>query len=248
MTIGSDRVMLITGASQRIGAAIARLAHELGFRVVIHYRASSESAAQLAASLNRLRPDSAVCLSSDFADPTGCAVLIESAVTQWGGLDVLVNNASEFFPTPVGSIALADIQKTFNANVFAPLLLTQAALPSLRARRGAVVNILDIYAEQVHPAHSVYCASKAALAMLTRALALECAPEVRVNGVAPGAILWPQGDSAVSEEVKANMLEKIPLRKTGTAEQIAAAVTYLCSEDAAFITGQTITMDGGRTL
>ncbi len=240
--------MLITGASQRIGAAIARKAHERGYRVVVHYRASAEPAELLVRSLNDVRADSAISLSADFSQLDHCNQLIASAIAQWGRLDVLVNNASEFFPTPLGAITQNHLQQIFNANVFAPLLLAQAAMPELQRRQGAVVNILDIYAKLVHRDHSVYCASKAALSMLTASLAVECAPEVRVNGVAPGAILWPVGESEVSETAKACMLEKIPLRKTGAADQIAAAVMYLCGDDAGFITGQTIAIDGGRTL
>ncbi len=243
----TDKVMLITGASQRIGAAIGRKAHSEGYRVVVHYRTSATQAASLVESLNKSRADSAVSLPADFADLTHCSQLIEAAVSRWGRLDVLVNNASEFFPTPLGDIEPACLQQTFSANVFAPLLLTQAALPQLRSRNGAVVNILDIYAGVAHPDHSVYCASKAALSMLTRSLAVECAPDVRVNGVAPGAILWPDGQSEITEQAKAEMLKKIPLAKTGKAEHIAAAVTYLCSANAEFITGQTIAIDGGRT-
>lgn len=239
--------MLITGASQRIGAAIARRAHSEGYRVVIHYRTSRDSAARLVETLNSVRSGSAVCLAADFANVNSCNPLIDAAVEQWGRLDVLVNSASEFYPTPVGNVTPADLERIFSANVFAPLLLSQAALPALRQAHGSVVNILDIYAARVHPDHSVYCASKAALSMLTRSLAVECAPHVRVNAVAPGAILWPDGGSAISEQAKTAMLEKIPLRKTGSAEQIAGAVSYFCSDDAEFITGQTLAIDGGRS-
>ena len=244
----SDKVMLVTGASQRIGAAIARQAHSAGYRVVLHYRHSVEPASALVKALNDIRPCSAVCLKADFGSLSECRVLIDSVVEKWGRLDALVNNASEFFPTPLGTIENQQIEKIFNANVFAPLLLSQAALPALKKQQGAVVNIVDIYAKLVHPQHTVYCASKAALLMLTKSLAHECAPEVRVNGVAPGAILWPEGESAVSALGKAQMLDKIPLKKTGTAAQIAAAVLYFCSDNAAFITGQVLSVDGGRTL
>ena len=240
--------MLITGASQRIGAAITRSAHEHGYCVIVHFRASAAAAATLVQSLNNIRSNSAISLAADFNELHQCKLLIDSAVAQWGRLDVLVNNASEFFPTPLGSIATAELETLFNANVFAPLLLSQAALPELTRQQGAVVNILDIYATLTHREHSVYCASKAALSMLTRSLAVECAPQVRVNGVAPGAILWPQGPGAVSDQAKAEMLAKIPLNKIGRAQHIAAAVMYLCSDDAQFITGQTIAIDGGRTL
>jgi pteridine reductase len=240
--------MLITGASQRIGAAIARRAHEHGYCVIVHYRSSAAAAAKLVQSLNDSRSNSAISLAADFKDLQQCRLLIDAAVAQWGRLDVLVNNASEFFPTPLGSIGTAELETLFNANVFAPLLLSQAALPELGRHNGAVVNILDIYAKLTHREHSVYCASKAALSMLTRSLAVESAPQVRVNGVAPGAILWPEGPSAVSDDEQAKMLAKIPLNKIGNPQQIAAAVMYLCSDDAQFITGQTIAIDGGRTL
>ncbi|MEM7256029.1 MAG: pteridine reductase [Pseudomonadota bacterium] len=243
----ADRVMLVTGASQRIGAAIARRAHQHGYRVVVHFRGSAPAASALTESLNASRADSAICLQADFAELDGCEQLIQAATRHWDRLDVLVNNASEFFPTAVGQITQADLHRTFNANVFAPLLLTQAAMPQLSRCDGAVVNILDIYAQHVKPDHSVYCASKAALAMLTRSLAVDCAPQVRVNGIAPGAILWPEGESALTDHEKAALLSAIPLGKTGSAEQIAAAVIYLCSSDAEFITGQTLAIDGGRT-
>lgn len=239
--------MLVTGASQRIGAAIAQRAHQQGYRVVVHCRGSVQAAAALTDMLNEVRPDSAISVQADFAHLDSCEQLITRAVSQWGRLDVLVNNASEFFPTVPGTISQHDLLRTFSANVFAPLLLVQAALPELTRCQGAVVNILDIYSQRVKPDHSVYSASKAALAMLTRSLAVDCAPTVRVNGVSPGAILWPEGESALSEQEKTSLLNAIPLRKTGSAEQIAAAVLYLCSDDAAFITGQTLAVDGGRT-
>ena len=237
--------MLVTGASQRIGAAIVRHAHSAGYRVIVHYRRSAEQAGNLVASLNAEREHSAVSLQADFANPETFERLIDAATAVWERLDVLVNNASEFSPAPVGSIGYAQLQETFTANVFAPLLLSQAALPALRRQRGAVINILDIYANRVHPDHTVYCASKAALSMITKSLAVECAPDVRVNGIAPGAILWPEGQIAVTDEAKAAMLEKIPLQRIGDAKQIALAVEYLCKAD--FVTGQTIAIDGGRT-
>lgn len=240
--------MLITGASQRIGAAIARIAHAQGYRVVVHYRSAVDAASKLVDSLNSIRRNSAICVATDLCESGRCKPLVDSVLDQWGRFDVLVNNASEFFPTPLGAVERQQLDKIFSANVFAPLLLTQAALPALRRHQGAVVNIVDIFGELVHPQHSVYCASKAALSMLTRSLAHECAPEVRVNGVAPGAILWPEGVGAKSEREKKRILEQIPLRKTGSVEQIAAAVLYLCSDDAAFVTGQVLSVDGGRTL
>ena len=237
-----QKVCLITGAAKGIGQAIAEIFHQEGGIVLI-----SDIDDKSGQALAKTLPQSEYH-HLDVKHETEWKKITTYILDKYGRLDVLVNNASEFFPTPVGSINLDQIESIFKTNVFAPLLLTQAALPALRHAQGAVVNILDIYAGRVHPEHSVYCASKAALSMLTRSLALECAPHVSVNGVAPGAILWPEGDSATSDEAKAAMLEKIPLRKTGSADQIAGAVSYLCSRDAEFITGQTIVIDGGRTV
>lgn len=245
---GSEKVALVTGASQRIGAAIARRAHRAGYRVFIHYRSSASSASRLADELNRERPDSAACGQADFSAPDSCSELIASCIGQWGQLDLLVNNASEFFPTPLGSITVDNLEKTFAANVFAPLLLVQAAGPHLQSTGGCIVNVVDIYAHKVHRDHAVYCASKAALAMLTKSLAVELAPAVRVNGIAPGAILWPEGEVGLTEEKKSAALAKVPLKRMGSAEQIAAAVMYFSSIDASFITGQILPIDGGRTL
>lgn len=243
-----NKVMLITGASKRIGAAIAKQAHERGYCVGIHYRSSEHAATTLVNSLNSARPDSAIKTQADFADNTVYSKLVESCLQKWGRLDVLINNASEFFPTPLGSIEIGQIERTFQANVYAPLLLTQAAMSELKKKNGSVINIVDIYASTVHPEHPVYCASKAALSMLTKSLAIECAPDVRVNGIAPGAILWPDGEGALSQESKERRLKLIPLDKTGSVEQIASAVLYLCGESAGFITGQILTLDGGRSL
>lgn len=242
------KVALITGASQRIGAAIAAHLHGNGYNVFIHYRSSADAAAGLVDQLNRQRANSAVCGQADFSNLHSCEQLVVACVKQWGQLDLLVNNASEFFPTAFGSIGVDDIERTFTANVYAPLLLVQSANQYLQASAGSVVNIVDIYANIVHRNHAVYCGSKAALAMLTRSLAVELAPGVRVNGVAPGAILWPDAEAALSEDAKSEVLGKVPLQRMGTAEHIAAAVLYLASEDAGFVTGEILNVDGGRAL
>lgn len=244
----SSKVALVTGASQRIGAAIAAIAHGQGYKVALHYRHSMDAASELAVAFNQDRPDSAICVKADFALPATESELIAACIDKWGQLDLLVNNASEFFPTPVGSIDLKTLETIFSANVYAPLLLAQAAWPWLQRGGGSVVNIVDIYASKVHKDHPVYCASKAAMAMLTKSLAVEFAPAVRVNGVAPGAILWPEGEAALTQDKKDSLLGNIPLTKTGNAAQIANAVMYLAGEDSAFTTGQVITIDGGRTL
>lgn len=242
------KVALVTGASRRIGAAIAELAHSSGYNVLIHFRRTGEAASKLAKQLNQKRPDSAVCVQADFSEPESCNELITESAECWGQLDLLVNNASEFFPTPIGSITSAQISSVFSANVSAPLLLAQAARPYLQRGNGSIVNIVDVYASVVHRDHPVYCASKAALAMLTKSLAVELAPAIRVNGVAPGAILWPDGESAITDDQKVSMIESVPLSKTGDARQIASAVMYLAGDDASFMTGHIMTIDGGRTL
>ncbi len=242
------KVAVVTGASQRIGAAIARQAHSGGYNVLIHYRNSGKAALALAEQLNHQRADSAACVQADFSEPGSCSELITECAERWGQLDLLVNNASEFFPTPIGTISSAQITSVFAANVYAPLLLAQAARPYLQSSNGSVVNIVDVYASVVHRDHPVYCASKAALAMLTKSLAVDLAPAIRVNGIAPGAILWPDGESAITDNQKAAAIENIPLSKTGDASQIASAVMYLASDAAAFMTGHIMTIDGGRTL
>lgn len=244
----TEKVVLVTGASQRIGAAIAARAHSSGYRVAIHYRSSEKEANALADQFNKRRADSSICVAADFSNADSGTQLVDACVSQWGRLDLLVNNASEFFPTPVGKISKSDLEKTFSANVFTPLLLSQAALPHLKSTHGSIVNIVDIYASVVRAEFSVYSSSKAALQMLTKSLAVECAPYVRVNGIAPGAILWPDGESALTDAEKQSLLQKVPLDKTGTADQIAAATLYLASGDAGFVTGQILSIDGGRSL
>lgn len=241
-------VAIVTGAAKRIGEAICKCLHRNGYRIVVHYRSDPAAANALVAELNQIRPDSAVCKQSDLSHAGSPEDLVAAAVDQWGQLDLLVNNASEFYPTPVGQISPEDFQRIFNSNVQAPLLLAQSALPHLKVAKGSVVNILDIYASVVHKEHPVYCASKAALSMLTRSLAVEFAPTVRVNGVAPGAILWPDGEAELPEAKKSSVLDNIPLGVMGRPTQIAEAVNYLAGCHAEFITGQTLAIDGGRTL
>lgn len=244
----TPKVVIVTGASRRIGAAIASAAHSQGYRVLVHYRSSEKEARILTEKFNKHRSDSAVSVHADFADSNSCEQLVSACISHWGRLDLLVNNASEFYPTPVGSISKADLQKLYAANVFAPLLLSQAAQPHLKIQQGSIVNIVDIYASVVRADYSVYSSCKAALQMLTKSLAVELAPQVRVNGIAPGAILWPDGGEALSKIEKQTLLQKVPMQKKGNAEQIAAAVLFLASEDAGFTTGQILSVDGGRSL
>ncbi len=242
------KAALITGAAKRIGECITRALHQSGYNVLVHYRSDQNQAMDLINDLNRVRSDSAIGKQLDLTDDGSAENLVGAAIDRWGRLDLLVNNASEFFPTPVGAITAEVFQRMFATNVQAPLLLAQAAFPHLQLVKGNVINILDIYASVVHKDHPVYCASKAALSMLTKSLAVEFAPSVRVNGVAPGAILWPDGDAAIADEKKSAVLNRIPLARMGNPEQIAASVNYLASADADFITGQILSIDGGRTL
>jgi len=241
-------VAIVTGAAKRIGESICRVLHRSGYNVLVHYRADQSLALALINDLNNIRPNSAIGKQADLTHDGAAEGLVGAAVNQWDRLDLLVNNASEFSPTPIGAISMEVMQRMFASNVHAPLLLAQAAFPHLQSVKGSVVNILDIYASVVHKEHPVYCASKAALSMLTKSLAIEFAPTVRVNGVAPGAILWPDGEAEISDEKKSGIARKIPLSRMGNPAQIAAAVKYLSGVDADFITGQILSIDGGRTL
>jgi len=238
-------VVLVTGAARRIGAAIARRLHAEGFDLALHCRRSRSELDVLVAELERARPRSTLALDADLADPSRWTPLVDSALERFGRLDGLVNNASAFHATPLGSITAADWDELFAANARAPLFLAQAAAPALRATRGAIVNLVDIYAGRPLPGHSVYCMAKAALALATRALAQELAPEVRVNGVAPGAVLWPEQGS--SDEQRAALLARTPLARMGAPDDIAGAVLWLL-RDAPYVTGEIVRVDGGRSI
>ena len=239
------KVVLVTGAARRIGAAIVTRLHENGARVAIHYRGSAAEAAALAGSLNRIRPESAAPFQADLLDNEQIAPLID-AVVDWGGrLDGLVNNASTFYPTPIGTITEDHWTDLMGSNLKAPLFLSQAAVPHLRLQQGAIVNLVDIHAQRPLRNHPVYGPAKAGLAMLTRALAKDLAPAIRVNGVSPGAILWPE--EGMTPEAEASILKQIPLKRTGEPADIARAVLFLV-QDAPYITGQIIAVDGGRSI
>ena len=239
------KVALITGAAKRIGAAIASKLHQSGANVAVHYRGSGDQAAALVDNLNSKRADSAAAFQADLSDTGQLPRLIE-AVVQWkSSLDILVNNASRFYPTPPGEITEADWDDLMGSNLKAPLFLSQAALPELRKAGGAIVNIVDIHAQRPLRNHTVYGPSKAALAMLTRSLAKDLAPDVRVNGVSPGAILWPE--DGISDTTKDLILKQIPLERGGDPDDIAACVLYLV-KDATYVTGQIIAVDGGRSI
>ena len=241
----TGKVALITGAARRIGAAIATRLHEAGARVAIHYRGSADEANALAAALNEIRANSARTFQADLNDTAALPELV-AAVVEWGGqIDVLVNNASSFYPTPPGEITESDWDDLVGSNLKAPLFLAQAALAELRQTRGVIVNMIDIHAQRPLKNHPVYGPAKAGLAMLTRSLAKDLAPEIRVNGIAPGAILWPEDD--MSDATKQSILDQVPLGRPGDPDDIAGCVLYLV-RDATYVTGQIIAVDGGRSV
>lgn len=241
----SQRVALVTGSARRIGAAIARHLHQHGYRLALHAHTSNDELQALAFELEATRPGSVLAVEADLRDADAPADLIEQCVAQFGRLDALVNNASNFFPTPMGQVSTAQWDELFAVNTRAPFFLAQAAAPHLRRQHGAIVNLTDLHGTQPLRDHPAYSAAKAALEMATRSLALELAPEVRVNAIAPGAILWPE--QGKTDQAKRALLERTPLARTGTPEDIAEAVRWLL-EDAGFVTGHTLRLDGGRML
>ena len=241
----SHRVALVTGSARRVGAVIARRLHAAGYDLVVHHRDSSGEASKLCAELERERPGSTLVLQADLAQFDRLPELVAQAIGRFGRLDALVNNASAFYPTPIGSITPAQWDDLFAANARAPFFLAQAAAPHLVANAGAIVNLVDIYADSALRNHAVYVMAKAALVAMTRALALDLAPHVRVNAVAPGAVLWPE--QGKSEQAKQAILSSVPLARMGSPEEVAEAVRWLLL-DARYTTGQVVRVDGGRSL
>ncbi|MEO7259528.1 MAG: pteridine reductase [Luteimonas sp.] len=243
-------VTLITGAARRIGAAIARRLHADGYDLALHYRDSTGAMQALATELEGARAGSVLTLQGDLAEFDRLPELVARTVDRFGRLDALVNNASSFFPTPFGVTTPAQWDALFAVNARAPFFLAQAAAPHLQAAHGAIVNLVDIHGERPLRDHAVYGMGKAALILMTRALALELAPDVRVNAIAPGAILWPEPDAhgdGKDDAAKRAMLARTPLGRTGTPEEIADAVRWLLRE-ATYTTGQILRLDGGRML
>lgn len=238
------RNALITGAAARLGRAMARELHR-DHRVIIHYRSSAAAAQQLVEELNRTRPDSARALPGNLARASDCQQLAQEAQRIWGGVDVLVNNASAFYPTPLGHASEGQWDELMTSNLKAPFFLSQALAESLARNQGCIVNMADIHAEKPMPRHPIYCAAKAGLVMLTKSLALELAPRVRVNAIAPGAILWPEQESEGYN--KERILARIPMGRSGEESDIARTLRFLVSE-APYISGQVIAVDGGRNL
>jgi pteridine reductase len=238
------RTALVTGAAKRLGAAIARRLHAEGMNLVLHYNKSEKEAEALAKALNAERGDSAVTAQADLNHVDGLDSLVKAAL-QWRSLDVLVNNASSFYPTPLGQVSEADWDEIMASNLKAPFFLAQAAAPYLRKHRGVIINMVDIHAKRPLRHYPVYCAAKAGLAMLTLSLARELGPEVRVNGIAPGPVLWP--DAGLDAKSKKAILEATALKRKGSEDDVTGAVLYLV-RDADYVTGQIIAIDGGRSI
>ena len=241
----NGKVVLITGAAHRIGAATARLLHRAGANIVLHYRNSAEGARTLADELNALRADSVNLLQGDLLDVTNLPQLVAKAYALWGRLDVLINNASTFYPTPIGSVGEEQWNDLMGTNLKAPFFLSQAAAAHLKAERGSIINIVDIHADQPLREHPIYSMAKAGLVMMTKSLAAELGPEVRVNGIAPGAILWPEND--MDDTIKSKILERTFLKRQGNPQDIARAALFLI-RDADYTTGNILKVDGGRSL
>ncbi len=241
------KVALITGAAKRIGAEVARHLHAANFNLIIHYHHSEPEALSLADELNAARENSALTIKADLNDQDQLNALAKQASEQWQGLSLLVNNASSFYPTPFDKASESDWEDLIGSNLKAPYFLAQALAPALTAAAGCIINIADIYAEKPLRNHIIYSIAKAGNLMLTKSLAQELAPRVRVNGIAPGAILWPEQADKLSDEDKEKMLAKIPLQQRGQAQDIAKAIMYLV-KDAPYVTGQVLTVDGGRSL
>ncbi|OZB61607.1 MAG: pteridine reductase [Lysobacterales bacterium 14-68-21] len=238
-------VALITGGGRRVGAVIARSLHAAGYDLVLHYRHSADAAEALAAELEQQREGSVQLAHAELAALETLPELVTAAIARFGRLDALINNASAFYPTPIDSATPAQWDELFASNAQAPFFLAQAAAPALSQSGGAIVNLVDIYAERPLANHPIYCMAKAALLAMTRSLALDLGPQVRVNAVAPGAVMWPSEGKAYDDKMA--MLERTPLKRAGTPEDVASAVLWLL-RDAPFVTGQVLRIDGGRTL
>ena len=241
-----DKTVLITGAARRVGAEVARALHAEGASLALHYRSSADAAKALVAEFNAVRPGSALAFQADLMETDHLPRLVEEAVRHYGRLDALVNNASSFFATPIGKIGEREWDDLIGTNLKAPLFLAQAAAPHLATARGAIVNITDIHAERPLKNYPLYCAAKAGLAGLTRALALELGPNVRVNAVAPGPILWPE-DGSFDAAAQANVVSRTALKRCGEPADIARTVLFLLAE-APFVSGQILAVDGGRSV
>ncbi len=241
-------VVLITGAARRIGACIARRLHQSQYQIIIHYQNSAAEAEALSEELNNLRPDSACAIKADLCDISSVQILASSGLEHWGRIDALVNNASSFYPTPLPDATPDQWQALFGSNLQGPFFLCQALSKELVGRHGSIVNIADIHARQPLSEHSIYCMAKAGNLMLTKTMAKELAPQVSVNGIAPGVILWPENEqSPGTEKNQQNMLSRIPMNRMGKPGDIAQLAHFLITSPG-YINGQTIAVDGGKHL
>lgn len=238
-------VALLTGGAKRVGAVIARVLHAAGYDLALHCHHSIKEAHTLAAELCTQRPDSVVVLQADLTDLPKLPELTHATLSRFGRLDALINNASAFYPTPLESATVMQWNELFASNAQAPFFLAQAALPALRAARGAIVNLADIYAGRALANHPIYVMAKAALVAMTHSLALDLGPDIRVNGVAPGAVMWPNDGKSYADQQA--MLARTPLQRAGRPEDVASTVLWLL-RDAPFVTGQIIRVDGGRSV
>lgn len=242
-----EKVALITGAAKRVGAAIAQSLHSLGYRIIIHYNSSHQEAKALVNKLNNIRPKSADCIQADLTCWNATEDLATEAEAMWSRLDALINCASSFYPTALGETTQTQWNDLLGSNVQAPFILSQRLAAALQTTKGSIINIADIYGEKPLKNHTVYCLAKSANRMLTQSLAIELAPAVRVNGIAPGAILWPSHQEAFSPEHIKRIQQTVPLKTPGDTDDICQAVIYLL-ENAPYVTGQIISVDGGRSL
>ena len=240
-----EKNVLITGSAKRIGAACARLLHDQGCNVLLHYRSSKAEAELLCDEFNQKRPGSAKLVQGNLRNMKELEAIAQMAMSSWGGVDVLINNASSFYPTPLAEASEEQWDDLLGSNLKAPFFLSKALSDGLAKRQGCIVNIVDIHAERGLPGYPVYSIAKAGLVAMTKILANELAPAIRVNAVAPGAIIWPE--TGLSEQGKNEILQRVPLARCGSPEDIAKAVLYLV-KDADYVTGQILTVDGGRTL
>jgi pteridine reductase len=241
----AGRTVLVTGGARRVGATIARVLHGAGANILLHYRSSAEDAAQLAAGLNAVRAGSVSLAECDLLDITRHAALIARCLEVFGGLDILVNNASTFYPTPVGEITELDWDDLIGTNLKVPLFLSQAAAPALHERGGLIINLADIHGMRALRRYPVYSLAKAGVIMLTRSLARELGPHVRVNAVAPGPVMWPE--DGIDPALQAKIMQRTALKRPGSAVDVARACLYFASE-APYVTGQILAVDGGRSI
>ena len=247
MTTNNTRVALITGSARRVGAEIARTLHYAGFNIVLHYNHSEAEANDLCQRLNSQRAHSAVTVQADLAETTQLQQLMKQVIQAFGQLDVLVNNASRFYRTAVENTSENSWNDLLDSNLKSAFFLSQAALPHLKESKGCIINITDVHGERPMRDYSVYCIAKAGLIMLTKTLAKELAPDIRVNAVSPGAVMLPEGENTLSEKDDEKILSRVALRRHGTAQDVAKAVLYLAT-NADYVTGTVLPVDGGRSL